>query len=60
MGVFNLLVSHLCRQWEGLLGNGCHDDQSIVVQSVRNRERVLVKAVTFGPVFKKNLRYTCI
>ena len=55
MGVFNSLVTHLCGQWKGLLSDG-RSEQTLVIQSIRRREVVLMAALTFGPVFKKNLR----
>ena len=55
VGVFNLLMSHLCGQWQTLLS--ISDDPSVVLRSISNRHKALIGACTFGPVFKKNLRY---
>ena len=60
VGVFNLLMSHLCQQWRRLLSSGSHDDQLLVIESIRRREVVLTEGVVFGPVFKKNLRCVCV
>ena len=60
VGVFNLLMTHLSREWKILLNSDNGYDLNTVVKSIRNRMVVLIEGAAFGPVFRKNLRYMYI
>ena len=54
VGIYNLLVEHVCGVWWSAIGDGCLET---VLSSLTANSELLLLACVFGPVHKKNLRW---